>query len=76
MSLKSKLVSDLVKIAAAGGGMRLDIGGKLTSDLVEIAAATKQGGGFLFLQGASSKLVTDLVKIALAGGGHVVFEDK
>lgn len=75
MSLKSKLISDLVKIAAAGGGMRLDIGSKLTSDLVKIAEATKQGGGMLFLQGANKKLVSDLVQIAAAGGGHVVFED-
>lgn len=75
MSLKSKLTSDLVQIAAAGGGMRLDIGSKLTSDLVQIAAATKRGGGMLFLQGANKKLVSDLVQIAAAGGGHVVFED-
>lgn len=75
MALKTRLVDDLVRIAAAGGGMRLNIGSRLTEDLVRIAAATKSGGGTLFLCGVSSRLTQDLVRIAAAGGGHVVFED-
>ena len=39
MGLESRLTDDLIRIAAAGGGFRLQAGSRLTDDLTRIAAA-------------------------------------
>lgn len=75
MAFSSRLTSDLVKIAAAGGGFRLDAAPRLTSDLVKIAAAAKSGGASVTFVGMAPRLTSDLVKIGAAGGGAVCFED-
>ena len=66
-------VSDLVRIAAAGGGLRIDCKNKVVADLVRIANAASMGGGYLILENSDSIIVSDKVRIAVAGKGHVIF---
>jgi len=69
------LTSDLVRIAAAGGGLRIDCSKHLTSDIVRIASAASTGGGLICLENSSCLLTTDKVRIAAASKGHVIFND-
>lgn len=67
------IVSDLVRIAAAGGGLRIDCNNKVVADLVRIANAASMGGGYLILENTEKMIVSDIVRIAAAGKGHVIF---
>lgn len=69
------LTYELVRIAAAGGGLHIDCSKHLTSDLVRIASAASIGGGYIYLENSSRLLVTDKVRIAAASKGHVIFYD-
>lgn len=69
------LTSDLVRIAAAGGGLRIDCSKHLVSDIVRIASAASTGGGFIYLENAVRLTVFDKVRIASASKGHVIFND-
>ena len=64
------MTTDLVQIASAGGGFRLEAKTRMTSDLVQIAS----GGGTIFLSGMNTRMTTELVQIASAGKGYVIFE--
>lgn len=75
MALGTRFTEDLVRIAAAGGGLKFDIGARFVEDLVQIAAATRTGGGQLVLENVGARFTEDLVRIAMAGGGHVQFSD-
>ncbi len=75
MSFTARLTDDLVRIAAAGGGLRFDARARLTGDLVRIASAAASGGAKIFLTGMSSRTTSDLIRIGAAGKGSVVFED-
>lgn len=66
-------ISDLVRIAAAGGGFRIDCTKHFVSDIERIASAASMGGGFIILENTESMLVNDKVRIASAGKGHVIF---
>lgn len=74
MTLESFRTDDLVRIAAAGGGFRLDAGNRLTNDLVRIAAAASNKNAKLVLVGCTSRSIDDMVRIAAAGKGNVFFE--
>ncbi len=69
------MISDMVRIAAAGGGLRIDCRGKLVSDLVRIAAAGCGRRGRIILENTSHILVSDKIRIAAAGQGCVLFND-
>ena len=69
------MISDLVRIAAAGGGLRIDCRGKLVSDLVRVAAAGSGKGARIILENTSHILVSDKIRIAAAGQGCVLFND-
>lgn len=69
------LTMDLVRVAAAGGGLRIDCAKHLTSDIVRIASAANQGGGIIILENSKRVLTMDKVRIAAAGQGHVLFND-
>lgn len=69
------VVSDLVRIAAAGGGLRIDCSDKVVADLVRIANAASLGGGYLILENTQRMIVSDKVRIAVAGKGQVIFND-
>ena len=69
------LTTDLVRIAAAGGGLRLDCSKHLISDIVRIVSAASMGGGFIYLENAVRLTTIDKVRIAAASKGHVIFND-
>lgn len=69
------MISDMVRIAAAGGGLRIDCRGKLVSDLIRIAAAGCGRRGRIILENTSHILVSDKIRIAAAGQGCVLFND-
>jgi DNA replication protein len=70
-----KLTSDIIQIAKAGGGLRLDVSQRLTSDLVNIARVASDKKVMIFMTNANKKLTSDLISIANAGAGYVIFED-
>jgi hypothetical protein len=65
--------NDLLRIAAAGGGLELEASLRPTADLMRIAAACANGGGTLILRGMSLRPTDDLMRIAAAGQGKVIF---
>lgn len=69
----SRTVDDLVRIAAAGGGMKVP-SHYSTDDLVRIAATASSKGSQITIAGASERATDDLVRIAAAGKGCVVFK--
>lgn len=71
----SGLTTDnLVRIAAAGGGMRIPTTGRTADDLVRIAAAARTHGARVIFSAVQARTVDDLVRIAAAGRGCVSFE--
>lgn len=75
MSFETKTPDDLIRIATAGGGFRLNAGLWQTNDLVRVAAAASNSGALVFLSGMSIRTTEDLVRIGSAGKGRIVFED-
>lgn len=71
---EGRTVDDLIRIAAAGGGFRLEAGGRSTNDLIRIAAAASASGARVTFAGSAGKMTDDLIRIAAAGKGAVVFE--
>ena len=69
------LTSDLVRIAAAGGGLRIDCSKHLVSDIVRIVSAASMGGGYIYLENAVRLTIMDKVRIAAASKGHAIFND-
>lgn len=69
----SKPTDDLIRIAAAGGGMTLSAR-KPTDDLIRIAASASIKGAQLTIVNAFNKPTDDLIRIAAAGKGCVVFD--
>lgn len=76
MSLDGRHIDDLIRIATAGGGMRLNGNRILIDDLVRLAASAKASGARIYLSGLSGHSTNDLVRIGTAGRGSVVFEDE
>lgn len=73
MSIGGKTTGDLIRIAAAGASIEIDVR-KTTGDLIRIAAATAVGGGHLTVLGAGSYTSGDLIRIAAAAPGKVTFK--
>lgn len=71
--IKGVPVNDLVRIAAAGGGLDLRAGGIAVNDLVRIAAAASNGRGQIIISPAGIA-ANDLVRIGAAGKGTVLFQ--
>ena len=70
------MISDLVRIAAAGGGLRINCHNKMVSDLVRISAAGSENRSVIILEHTDRLLVSDKVRIAAAGKGCVFFNDE
>lgn len=70
------MISDLVRIAAAGGGLRINCDGKMVSDLVRIAAAGSSKQSRIILENTTHLMVSDKIRIAAAGKGCVFFNDE
>ena len=75
MPFELRSTNDLVRIASAGGGFRLDATVRSIEDLVRIAAAASGHGTGLYFRGLGIRATDDLVRIGAAGKGAVVFED-
>lgn len=75
MSFETRSVDELVRIAAAGGGFRLDAAIKRTDDLVSIASAASQRGARVTFAGLGIRSTDELVRISAAGQGCVFLED-
>lgn len=69
----NRSTDDLVRIAAAGGGFRLDASGRPIDDLVRIAAAASGKNATMILENTTNRATNDLVRIAAAGKGSVIF---
>lgn len=67
-------IEELLKIAQAGGGFKLDASRCTTDDVVKLAEVIGRCGAELRISKIYSKSTDDLVKIASAGKGHVIFE--
>lgn len=70
----AKTTDQLVRIAAAGGGMHIDANGKTTDQMVRIAAAASGKGATINIINSSKKTTDQLVRIAAAGKGCVMFD--
>jgi hypothetical protein len=75
MSFGKMPVDDLIRIANAGGGFRLDATHRYPDELMQIATAANTGGATVILCGMSKHYTDDLIRIATAGKGAVIFED-
>ena len=75
MSFGKMPVDDLIRIANAGGGFRLDATHRYPDELMQIATAAKTGGATVIFSGMSAHYADDLIQIATAGKGSVIFED-
>jgi DNA replication protein len=74
MAFEALLTDDLVRIAAAGGGFRLQAGARTTDDLVRIASAGSRHNARLIFVGLGARTTDDIVRISAAGKGSVFFE--
>lgn len=70
----ARKTSELIRIAAAGGGFSLDAKLRTTSELTQIASAAARGGGTIHLNGMEIRKTSELEQIASAGKGRVVFD--
>ena len=75
MSLSTYSVESLIRIVAAGGGLRIDGKARFTEDLIRIAAAASAKGARITISGMSTRGLEDLIRIGAAGKGTVSFED-
>lgn len=74
MSFELKPIHELIQIASAGGGFRLDSALRPTHELVQIANAASKVGTRITFAGLRLRPTHELVKIASAGKGCVFFE--
>lgn len=74
MSFELKPTHELMQIASAGGGFRLDAGLRPTHELMQIASAAKGSGAKVVFAGLNLRPTHELMQIASAGKGVVFFE--
>ena len=73
--LELKSTEDLMKIVAAGGGIKIGTKQRSTEDLMRIAGATGHKGSRVIFAGMSHRSTDDSMRIGAAGKGHILFED-
>lgn len=74
MAFKVRPTEELIKIAASGGGFRVDASLKTTNELIRIAAAASGKRATIIFEGLSERTADELTKIGAAGSGCVIFE--
>ena len=72
---ESRSTSELLQIAATGGGFRLNASARPINELIQIAPAAGNKGGRIYPSGMSNRPTAELIQIAAAGKGVVVFEE-
>jgi phosphoribosylcarboxyaminoimidazole (NCAIR) mutase len=75
MRLGNMSGEDVIRMAHAGGGFRLDAAHRYPDALVESAAAAKAGGATVIFAGMARHDTNDVIRIATAGPGAVICED-
>ena len=70
----SKTTDSLIRIAAAGGGMKIDAKTKSTDNLIRIAAAASGKSARIEIANADNKTTDDLIRISAAGKGCVFLD--
>ena len=70
----NRSAEDLVKIAAAGGGLILNGEMQPTDELIKTATAAGESDVTLTITNVGGKNTDELIKIAAAGDGSVIFE--
>ncbi|MBF5038534.1 hypothetical protein INP77_03400 [Methylophilus sp. 13] len=68
------IIDQIVRIAAAGGGMTIDAKGKTVDQVVRIAAAASKHQAKLVIKNTQTYTVDQLVRVAAAGNGSVFFD--
>lgn len=70
------LPENLVRIAAAGGGLIIDLKKQslMPNVLMRIAAASANSGATIVIRNPELLLPNLMIDIAIAGNGHVIFE--
>ena len=63
-----------IRIASAGGGLKISAKNYMTDQLIRIASAASTGGGQIILVDINNLLTDQLIRIAGAGKGRVVFD--
>lgn len=74
MSFELKPTHELIQMAAAGGGFRLDAALRPTQDLIQLASAAAGSGAKIVLAGLNLRPTHELIQISAAGKGAVFFE--
>lgn len=69
-----RAVDEIVRIAGAGGGFRMDASSRSADDLWLIASAAARGKARVNFVGLDLRPADELWRIATAGKGCVVFE--
>lgn len=67
-------IDQIVRIAAAGGGMNINAQGKTVDQVVRIAAAASSHQSKLVIRNTQAYTVDQLVRVAAAGKGCVFFD--
>ncbi|WP_421277714.1 hypothetical protein [Aeromonas veronii] len=67
-------IDQIVRIAAAGGGMTINAQGKTVEQAVRIAAAASGKQTQLVIRNVQGYTVDQMVRIAAAGKGCVLFD--
>lgn len=70
----TRTIDQTVRLAAAGGGFRVDASTKTIDQVVRIAAAASGKGSQILVLNAETRTIDELVRIAAAGKGCVVFD--
>ena len=71
---ESRTVDEIVRIAGAGGGFRMDVRSRRTDDLWRIATAAAKKGSRIIFEGLEARTTDELWRIAKAGEGCIAFE--
>ncbi|UZJ44467.1 hypothetical protein OOT55_17695 [Marinimicrobium sp. C6131] len=69
-------IDQIVRIAAAGGGMTINAQGKTVDQVVRIAAAASGKQAQLVIRNVQGYTVDQMVRIAAAGKGCVLFDEE
>jgi hypothetical protein len=71
---ETRTTHELMQIASAGGGFRMDASARPTHELMQIAGAAKNGGANVIMVGMTTRPTHELMQIASMGRGRVSFE--